>query len=632
MLGYYAYLGRMSSSDNNSILVTGPGSSFSVNCYIYTGYQGHDNTFTAANGAAIADTFCYISHVTGSSNNAVLLTGPNTFWTNSWGAYVGYDGAAGSLTIGNGATMGVGGAWTPSHDGVVGYGASSSNNWALITGSNSVWSCAERVFVGFNGPANTLVISNGGRVIDANGYLGGNPGSDGNNALVVSTNSVWTNSADLYVGDFGVGNSLVISNAGRVFSSNGFLGRNPGSDNNRALVAGAGSVWTNSTDVYVGCYGAGNSLVITNGGRVSDNWGVIGYDFDSFNNQALVTGTGSLWTSSGDVYIGEFGSANSLVITNGGRVSDDWGVVGYDTNSLYSQALVTGAGSVWSNATVTFVGYSGSSNSLVISDGGLVTDYYGILGQDYSSWDNYAYVEPGGVWRNVEFYVGDGGSHNALYVEGGSVFVSTYMAVGYSGLYVNNLVEMTDGQIIVTNQTHDAVLEVYGGGLLLAGGTLLADTIIVTNEGAQFMYIGGTLGYRNLVLTPEFDADSDGIPNGWEQAHGLDPLNPDDAAADNDGDGMSNLQEYLAGTDLNDAASRFAITSWGLTNGHVRLWWSAVGGKSYVVQTNSVLGGSFADASPVITVPGTSEMVTNYLDPGSVTSGQTRLYRVRLGP
>ena len=199
------------------------------------------------------------------------------------------------------------------------------------------------------------------------------------------------------------------------------------------------------------------------------------------------------------------------------------------------------------------------------------------------------------------------------------------MCVGYDPVYANNLVEMTDGQMMVTNQTHDAVLEVYGGGLLFAGGTLWADTIIVTNRDAQFMYIGGTLIYRNLILTPEFDADSDGIPNGWEQAHGLDPLNPDDAEADNDGDGMSNLQEYLAGTDPNNAASRFAITSLALTNGHVRVNWSAVGGKSYVVQTNSAPGGTFADASPVIAVPGTSERVTNYLDPGIVTSGQSSL-------
>ena len=104
------------------------------------------------------------------------------------------------------------------------------------------------------------------------------------------------------------------------------------------------------------------------------------------------------------------------------------------------------------------------------------------MGEEDSGNDNTVWVESGGVWRNDELAIGDWGSHNAMYVDGGSVFVSTYMCVGYDPLYANNLVEMTDGQMIVTNQTHDAVLEVYGGGFLFAGGTLWADTIIVTNR------------------------------------------------------------------------------------------------------------------------------------------------------
>ncbi len=58
------------------------------------------------------------------------------------------------------------------------------------------------------------------------------------------------------------------------------------------------------------------------------------------------------------------------------------------------------------------------------------------------------------------------------------------------------------------------------------------------------------------MLNPEeIDTDGDGIPDKGEAKFGLSPSNPDDAAADSDEDGFTNLEEYRAGTDLGDAAS-----------------------------------------------------------------------------
>ncbi len=45
------------------------------------------------------------------------------------------------------------------------------------------------------------------------------------------------------------------------------------------------------------------------------------------------------------------------------------------------------------------------------------------------------------------------------------------------------------------------------------------------------------------------DDDNDGMPDVFEQAFGLDPLNAADAALDGDGDGLSNLAEYENSTD-----------------------------------------------------------------------------------
>jgi len=47
------------------------------------------------------------------------------------------------------------------------------------------------------------------------------------------------------------------------------------------------------------------------------------------------------------------------------------------------------------------------------------------------------------------------------------------------------------------------------------------------------------------------DTDDDGMPDGWEIANGLDPLN-DDSGGDPDSDGLTNLQEHQLGTDPND--------------------------------------------------------------------------------
>jgi hypothetical protein len=56
-----------------------------------------------------------------------------------------------------------------------------------------------------------------------------------------------------------------------------------------------------------------------------------------------------------------------------------------------------------------------------------------------------------------------------------------------------------------------------------------------------------------LELTLPTDVDGDGIEDWWEVDHGLNPLNPADAAADPDHDFLSNLDEYRLGLDAFNA-------------------------------------------------------------------------------
>lgn len=60
-------------------------------------------------------------------------------------------------------------------------------------------------------------------------------------------------------------------------------------------------------------------------------------------------------------------------------------------------------------------------------------------------------------------------------------------------------------------------------------------------------------GFRNVVIAP--DTDGDGLHDAWERAFGLDPSSALDARLDPDGDGVSTLGEYEAGTRPLDAGS-----------------------------------------------------------------------------
>ena len=153
----------------------------------------------------------------------------------------------------------------------------------------------------------------------------------------------------------------------------GVIGDRSTSSNNSVLVTGGGSTWTNSGDLYVGYQGIGNSLVISNGGRVTSSgaFGVIG-DLSS-NNSVLVTGTNSAWTNTGNLLVGNSGSSNSLVITTGGRLVSSNGYIGSNAVSSNNSVLVTGTGSTWSNSANLYVGYSGSNNTLTVADGGAVS-------------------------------------------------------------------------------------------------------------------------------------------------------------------------------------------------------------------------------------------------------------------
>jgi hypothetical protein len=56
-------------------------------------------------------------------------------------------------------------------------------------------------------------------------------------------------------------------------------------------------------------------------------------------------------------------------------------------------------------------------------------------------------------------------------------------------------------------------------------------------------------GYPEYQGKPYKDSDGDGMPDDWEKAHGLNPNDPSDASGDLNGDGYTNIEEFINGTD-----------------------------------------------------------------------------------
>ncbi len=520
-----SYLGYFNDSDG-TVNISGAGSVLTNSATLEVARYG-SSTLTISDGGTAYNTDGYIGHYDATPfgdyvTGLVTVADSGSVWTNAGDLYVG-DAGNGVLEITNGGVVYADNGFIADDGGS--FGAVS------VDGSGSSLILSNGLYVA-NGGTGSLEISDGGMVNNAAGYIGRGSMATGV-VTVTGSGTIWSNSSNLFVGDYGRG-ELIISNGATVFAGSSTFIAAASNSTGRALVSGAGSVWTNAASLYVGYVGDG-SLMVTNGGAVYSGSSTIGWG-DESSGKATVTGSNSLWqvrgslnieggsldvlsggvvassgvmlsansdsvatltvagadsvldSASGSISLGSASGTELLSITNGGVVNSSRAVIGMSGSD--SSALVSGEGSVWNNSGDFYVGYMGglanaTTGQVTIAAGGVVNSGSGYIGAGFFG------AAPGAVtvsgagsaWNNeTNLYVGAGYGVGLLDVSEGGTLTST---TGYVGFITGStgMVTIADSGSVWTN---DASLYVGYNGV---------GTLNITNNGTVVSQVG-YIGYE----------------------------------------------------------------------------------------------------------------------------------------
>ncbi|MDB6029248.1 MAG: phosphohydrolase [Verrucomicrobiales bacterium] len=140
----------------------------------------------------------------------------------------------------------------------------------------------------------------------------------------------------------------------------------------------------------------------------------------------------------------------------------------------------------------------------------------------------------------------------------------------------------------------------------------------------------GVANFALTVIAPP-DTNTNGLPDAWETTYGI-----TDPNADADGDGQSNLAEYLANTNPTNGTSVLKII--GATHqesGLFDLTWASIGGTRYRIQSTPTLTNTFTDLIRFIDVemdsaPYGSPSTQSFTD--TTQTNASRFYRVKVTP
>ncbi len=373
-------------------------------------------------------------------------------------------------------------------DGILGNAIAASNNTALVTGTNSAWIASPYgMYIGETSAGNTLIVSNGALLTSTMlSVIGDTWHGSSNQVLVTGTNSVWSNSGSLEVGNAGAGNQLQVLNGGQVLSNNSvWLSTYPASSNNAIIVDGSNSRLVDNGSFVMGAYGPGNQFMLSGGAKFICN----GASVDNGANIITITGSNTLWSNTGLLAFGYSQGTNNQIAISAGAVANDSGVIIGNWPASNNTVLVTDTNTLWQITSYFYVSSPGNTitvtNGARVISGGLVIDSYYPNIKD----PNVLTVADGSVWSNAGLlavgYYGDG---NELDIEGGSQVIGSTNISSYTSSNVLTIA----GQNSRLTDSGPFIIGAYGSKSGNNRVTVRAGAILITSGQT-------TIGYENPV-------------------------------------------------------------------------------------------------------------------------------------
>jgi len=571
-----------------------------------------------------------------------------------------------------------------------------NENSAIVRGPDSMWICAN-VIVGSTGSGNYIDVTEGARMSSSGHVYLGYFGSSGDNSVRIDgSGTIWNSQGQLSIGRDGSRNRVTVTNGAELLCADAFIGRGV-NDLNGISIDGSNTTFRVTGNLQMGNGGFGNYMVISRGGRVITSSASI----DSLNpsgrsNTVWITGSQSLWSNTGSLYVGVRSSLNYLRIADQATLSTDSITVG--NNGVSYENLLT-----VSNATLiaTNLGHSGSlsvqKGSIVIDGGEVQTDRLNAtagIGSELRLIRGNLTAESMMVSNGRRFYVGEGGAIASLRLGPGLHSFADGLAVGPQGaLQVDGVISgdlASAGTLLFGNvfgrcvlrgsmtMDENSVTEFDIGGA--SGGTLY-DFIQVSNAVAfagelRIRLANAFIPASNSVFTlmrfASVIGSFDNVPSGsritlegsgvsciveysgssalklfdfhnarpaiseidptWAiQYFGHSPLSEEEQQADVDEDGLSNLDEYRAGTDPRNGDSVLKISQILVSPTGSRLRFPCIQGKNYAILFSRDLVSWTTIQEP--TLANRESGVCEWLDDGTQTAPlqiTPRFYRILL--